>query len=137
MVVTIEESIRNSLGNSWAAHANGGVIKFYTGPRPAHPGVGITTQTLLATCGFAATAFPNCSGGEATANTISDDVSVDADGEVAWARICKSDGSAAWDAEVGDEESTADIKFNTVAWTSGATVHMSSCLLRAPGKPIT
>lgn len=83
-----------------------GYIRIYTGTRPATADTAITTETLLASLRFSATAFGAPSGGSMTANTITSATAV-ASGTAGWARLQKSDGtSTVMDITVGTSDFT-------------------------------
>lgn len=109
-----------------------GTIKIYDAGsgRPAGPGTAITDQTLLATLTFSDPAFGGASSGTATASSITSDSSADASGTAAWARIEDSAGNDIMDVEVGT--SGADINFNTVSFTIGSTIAITSFTVTMP-----
>ncbi len=108
------------------AGAGAGTIKIYTtgSGRPAGPATAITDQVLLATLTFSDPAFGSAAAGSASASAITSDSSADATGTATWARIADSNGLAIVDVEVGT--AGADINFNSVAFTAGSTVAITS-----------
>jgi hypothetical protein len=74
----------NSAADAVTALANSGFIKVYDGAQPATADTAITTQVLLATLTFGATAFGSAVAGVATANSITSDSAADATGTAAW-----------------------------------------------------
>jgi hypothetical protein len=120
------------------ALCNTGTIKVYTGTQPADANTAITSQTLLGTFSFPATAFgtPSSSGTapsrvtSANAGSISDITAV-ASGTAAWFRTFKSDGTTAvFDGSVGT--SGCDLNLTDVSITSGEAMSISSFALSAP-----
>ena len=107
-----------------------GTMKMYTGTQPAGPGTGIGTQTLLATLTYSDPAFGSAATGVATASAISDDTSADATGTAAWFRNADSAGTAVYDGELGT--SGSDINFNTLSWTAGDAVSVTSFTVTVP-----
>jgi hypothetical protein len=104
---------------------NAALLRIYSGTRPATGG---TATTLLAelTCGspFAGSA----SGGELTANTISDDTSANATGTATWFRVVQSDGSThVMDGDVA--ASGSDLNLNSTSIVSGGTVSVTSFVI--------
>lgn len=128
--VRISTAARNAIVDALVDLIDGGsgagTIKIYTtgSGRPAGPGTAITDQVLLATLTFSDPAFGNSSGGTATASAITQDSSADATGTATWARIADSNATAIMDVEVGT--SGADINFNSVAFTAGSAVSITS-----------
>ena len=61
----------DTANNAFLALLNNGFLEIYGGTQPANADTAITTQPLLATLGFSATAFASSSGASANANTIS------------------------------------------------------------------
>lgn len=84
----------------------------------------------LATLTFNATSFGAASSGTATANAITADSSADATGTAAVFRIKSGAGTSLIDGTVGT--SGADINFNTVSWTTGDNISISSLTLSVP-----
>lgn len=125
----ISTAARNAMCDALVDQVDGGssngVVQIYTS----------AFGTLLATCAFSATAFGAASSGVATAASISDDTSADATGTAAVCRISTTnDGSTpvatVWEGTVGT--SGADINFNTVSFTSGDTVSITSMTVTMP-----
>lgn len=79
------------------ALCNNGSLRMYSGTIPTTPETAITSQTLLATFTFSATAFgtPSFSGGlsSATASFTSNSVLPGNAGTVTWARALASNGT--------------------------------------------
>lgn len=108
-----------------------GVIEIRTGTQPADPDVA-ATGTLLATLTFSNPAFGATSSRTATASSITDDSSADASGTAAWARMeTGTAGTGVIDCEVGS--SGADINFNSVSFTAGDSVSITSLTVSYPG----
>jgi hypothetical protein len=102
---------------------NSGTILFYSGTQPAAGGA-VTSQVLLATLTFGATAFGASSAGVATANAITGASAV-ATNTVTWFRCLKSDATTiVFDGSVGT--SGCDINFATTSIVSGAAVSVSA-----------
>lgn len=126
MALTLSTTARNAAcdGLVDAIDAGGaGTLKFYTA----------AFATLLATLTFSATAFGAAGAvtpGVATAATITADSSADATGTAAVFRIASGGGTALIDGTVGT--SGADINFNTVGWTSGDNISVSSLTITVP-----
>lgn len=116
---------------------NTGTLKIYNGTQH-DPDVASITDTLLATFTFAATAF----GADATAGSFStktetatatfsaSTVVAAATGTASWFGLFNSGGTLLATGTVGT--SGADINFNSVAFSSGANVTLSSFTLTQP-----
>lgn len=118
---------RNTELDAFAALANNGKIRIYTGTKPATPETA-ASGTLLAECTFGATAFGAAASGVITANAITDDASADATGTAGWFRCLKSDGTTAlWDGDVG-----TDMTMNSTAIQAGARVKVLSLTYTLP-----
>lgn len=114
----------NTEANAIGPLLNSGTIKIYDGTQPATADTAITTQNLLATLTFGATAFGSASAGVITANAITSGTA-GATGTATWFRALKSDGTTVvFDGSVGT--ASADLVLGTVSIVSGATVSCSS-----------
>src|ERR1700761_1289343 len=120
------------------AKCNSGSLKVYAGTQPTDANTAITSQTLLGTFTFNATAFgtPSASGSapsrvtSAAAGSISD-ITAAASGTASWFRAIKSDGTTVvYDGSVGT--SGADLNLTDVSITSGEAMSISSFALSQP-----
>jgi hypothetical protein len=105
------------------------IITIYTGSQPTDADTAIGAQTLLATLTMDATAFGAVSddtpGAIMTAAAITPDTSADATGTAAWFRmLTQAGGTTIMDGSVGT--SGADINFNTVSFTAGSQIEITS-----------
>lgn len=107
------------------ADTDPGYLELYTAAQPATGGAAITDQTLLGTCTLSKPCG-SVSGGVLTLATVADDLSADADGDIAWARFYDGAGNWVMDADCGDEASSALIKFNTVVAKAGGIIQIVS-----------
>jgi hypothetical protein len=113
--------------NAIIADFNTGYLRIYDGAQPAGPDTAITTQNLLSTLRFGATAF-TVSAGVATANAITQDSSAALTGTAAWYRTFKSDGTTPLhDGTVGTAGTNMVIA--TTAIVAAAVVSCSSFTL--------
>lgn len=123
MAVTYAEDLVNARLDAITTRAgNAALLRIYSGTRPATGG---TPTTLLAelTCGtpFASAA----SGGELTANSISDDTSANASGTATWWRLVQSNGTThVMDGDVGDS-----MTISNASIVEGGTVSVSSFVI--------
>ncbi len=114
--------------NAIKADFNTGYIRIYDGAQPAGPDTAITTQNLLSTLRFGATAFGSSSSGVLTANAITSDASAALTGTAAWYRTLKSDGTTPLhDGTVGT--ATANCIIATTSIVAAATVSCSAFIL--------
>lgn len=112
--------------------AGAGLIRIYNGTRPANADTAVSGQTLLATATMSDPSFPAAVGGSMTANAITGDTSIDADGTASWFRVVDSNGNAVMDGNVGT--SGSDLNLNTVSFVTGGTFDITSFVLTA-GNP--
>jgi hypothetical protein len=119
----LSDASANAACNGAAALVNGGSIKIYTGAQPANANAA-ASGTLLATLPLNTPAFGNAAAGTAALNASGVSAAAVATGTAGYARFCKSDGSAAWDASIGT--SGCNINMNSTSIQSGATVQITS-----------
>lgn len=108
------------------------IIEIYTGSQPTDADTAVGAQTKLATLTMNATAFgavgDDTPGAIMTAAAISSDTSADATGTAAWFRmLTQAGGTTILDGSVGT--SGADMNFNTVAFTAGSQIDISSMVM--------
>lgn len=104
-----------------------GKFLLYTAPKPAS-GAAITSQKLLATCTLSDPSG-TVADGVLTFSPISDDLSADADGDIAWVRGVNSDNVWVIDTDAGDVASSAVFKFNAVTARIGGVIQILSGVL--------
>jgi hypothetical protein len=123
---------RNAMLNALTALLNvggAGTIQYYTGAQPASPDTAITSQTLLCTDTFNATAFGAASAGVATANAITSGTAV-ASGTLTWVRCLSGAGTPVVDLAAGT--SASDVVVATTTITTGLTIPVTSFTLTHP-----
>lgn len=114
----------NTEGDGVKSLFNSGFIDILDGTQPATGDTAISTQTVLVSLGFGATAFGSTSAGVMTANSISAGTAT-ATGTAGWFRCYKSDHTTAiMDGSVGT--SSANLILPTTTINSGQTVTCSS-----------
>lgn len=133
MAIQFRTSLRNTMANDISTDAGANsVIRIYSGTPPANPGTALSGNTLLGTLNCGATFAPAAVGGVLTANAISNDISADADGTATFFRLLQSDlTTVVMQGTVGT--SSADMIVNSVAFVTGGTISITSCVLTAPG----
>lgn len=107
----------------------GGRIEIRTGAAPTNVS-DADSGTLLAVLTFSATAFGAASSGVATANTITEDSSINATGTAGHYRVKRSDGTVIWQGDVGT--SGADINFNSTSFVAGGPCRITSMTVTGP-----
>ena len=122
--------------NAMAALFNSGYLRIYNGTQPADANTAISSQTLLSTLRFGATAFGSgVPSGTApsrvtvvTANAITSDTDAAATGTASWFRCCKSDGATViMDGSVGTAGCDLDLASTSIV--AGETVQVNSFTL--------
>jgi hypothetical protein len=128
MALAYDTSIRNAQVDAVTTRAGASaLLRIYDGARPATGG---TATTLLAELTCNATFAPGASGGVLTLNAIASDTSANATGTATWFRIVQSNGTTfVLDGNVGT--SGSDLNFNSVSFTSGGSVAISSFTVTA------
>ena len=102
---------------------NSGTLRIYDGTQPTDADTALGSQVLLASLGLNATAFAAASGGSKAANSISS-ATAGASGTTTWGSFVTSGAVRLWDFSCGT--SGANLNFNSVVISSGATVSCSS-----------
>ena len=124
--VHVSTAVRNAMLNAFTVLLNSGYIDILDGAQPANANVAVSTQHVLVTLTYGATAFAAASGGSVTANAIGSGV-IGTSGTAAWARMYESDHTTAvTDCSVDIAGNTPDITVPTTTFTVGVTVTMSS-----------
>jgi hypothetical protein len=77
------------------APMNSGILRLYSGTRPAGPDTALSGNTVLSEHTLSATSAPAASGGVLTLNAIAADASANASGTATFARQFQSDGTTA------------------------------------------
>ena len=131
MALKYSTSLRNAqLDAITTAVGTSGILRIYSGSRPANVAAAIT-GTLLAELVCNASAFAAAaSGGVLTANAISNDSSANASGTATHYRLWKSDGTTAViDGDVST--SGADLNLDNTSINSGQVVSITSFTITA------
>jgi hypothetical protein len=109
-----------ALDSALDAIGSGGKLRFYDGTQPTDADTALGAQNVLAEC---STPFAAASAGSKAANAISNGT-ISASGTATWASFLTSGNVRKFDVSVGT--SSADIVVNSVAFSSGATLSVSS-----------
>jgi hypothetical protein len=131
MALKYSTTLRNAqLDAITTAVGTSGILRIYSGSRPANVAAAIT-GTLLAECVCNASAFAAAaSGGVLTANAISNDSSANASGTASHYRLFQSNGTTAViDGDVST--SGADLNLDNTSINSGQVVSITSFTITA------
>jgi hypothetical protein len=131
MALKYSTTLRNAqLDAITTAVGTSGILRIYSGTRPANVAAAIT-GTLLAECVCNASAFAAAaSGGVLTASAIADDSSANASGTASHYRLFRSDGTTAViDGDVST--SGADLNLDNTSINSGQVVSITSFTITA------
>lgn len=126
-------ALRNTIADAFAAlvdaGAAGGTITVFTGSAPTHCS-DADTGTALSINTFSATAFGAASSGVITANAITDETDIAANGTAGYWRIKDSDGNVVAQGSVAT--SGADMTVNTTTFVQHGRVIISACTVTCP-----
>jgi hypothetical protein len=131
MALKYSTTLRNAqLDAVTTAVGTSGILRIYSGSRPANVAAAIS-GTLLAECVCNASAFAAAaSGGVLTANAIANDSSANASGTASHYRLFRSDGTTAViDGDVST--SGADLNLDNTSINSGQVVSITSFTITA------
>jgi hypothetical protein len=131
MALKYSTTLRNAqLDAITTAVGTSGILRIYSGSRPANVAAAIT-GTLLAECVCNASAFAAAaSGGVLTANAIANDSSANASGTASHYRLFQSNGTTAViDGDVST--SGADLNLDNTSINSGQVVSITSFTITA------
>lgn len=125
MAIAFISGLRNARGDAITTFAgNSGILRIYSGTRPATGG---TATTILAELTCSATFAPSASGGVLTLNAITQDSSANATGTASWFRLLKSDGTTiVMDGDCGT--SGSDLNLTTLSIVATQPVSISSAV---------
>ena len=135
MAVTIPAASRQAATDAIVDLVDGGAgagtIQLRTGSAP-DPDVA-ATGTLLATLTYSDPSFGAAdTDGIATANSIADDTSADANGDAGYFRIEDSDSNCVWQGTVTATGGGGDLELNTVTIVALGTVSITAQTLQTP-----
>lgn len=134
MVITPNDALKTSTANLWLAALQAGTpattLKFYTGSKPANPGVAPngTTQKLLGTL-TCTSGVGTVAGNALTLDPITQDPSADDSGTATWARFVDGDGNGVIDVDVSDTTGNGFVKLNTTLIVVNGPISISSCVI--------
>lgn len=133
MALQLSVASRNALLDTISTSVgSGGILRIYSGARPANVGTAIGAQVVLAELTLGSPLAPSASGGVLTLNAITQDSSANATGTASFFRIFQSNGTTAViDGDVA--VSASDLNLNTVSIVSGGPVQITSFTITAPG----
>lgn len=125
MAIRVADGVLNDGVSAVVANANGGSVEFYTGNRPTNLG-DAPGETLLATVDLQATAFGAPAAGVAAAAGVPIATVGAVDGEIGWARVLASGGTAVWDEDSVSTSTGAAITVNTLSVAAGVAFELLS-----------
>ena len=115
-MVTLSVATANAIVDATTRRLDGGVLRLYTGVRPATAEVAVGRQTPLAALGLGVPAFLPALDGSADAHPLTPDPSAAGGGTATWFRAWSAAGDAVLDGSVGLTRAAADLA--GVAWTA-------------------
>lgn len=111
---------------------NSGFVKFYDGVQPVSPETAITTQNMLCSITFDATAFSVASGGISAIPAPINGL-ITTGGTTTWARLFKTDDTTVVaDATVGGASSGKDIELETIVLALDDILQLDTLLYTRP-----
>lgn len=129
--------VRNAINDAITARidsgAGAGLLRIYTGSRPAGPATA-ASGTLLAQFTLNDPAFAASSVGVSTLDITPEvaDSSADNTGTAGYARFTDSDGNGKIDCTVTATGGGGEVTMNTVSFVAGAVVTVTGCTITAP-----
>jgi hypothetical protein len=115
----------NTEADAFSVLFNGGFLDLFDGAQPATGDTAITTQNMLASITFNATAFASAANGVITANPMTACSAATLTGNATWARCYESNHTTAlMDVSVGT--ANTNVVLNSVAIQANAQVSVSS-----------
>lgn len=121
---------RNAALNTIFDTLNNGTLRVADGTQPTDADTALGAQVDLADLTFGATAFAAASAGSKAANAITQDSAINASSTATWATLQASgvafSGSNARVHDMSVGTSGANLNFNSVAFSSGATCQVTS-----------
>ena len=115
----------NTEANAFAALFDSGFLDLFDGVQPATGDTAITTQNMLASITFNATAFASAANGVITANPMTACSAATLTGNATWARCYESNHTTAvMDVSVGT--ANTNVVLNSIAIQANAQVSVSS-----------
>ena len=128
MAIAFATTLRNSradlIDDAVNAGAGAGLLRIYSGTRPATGG---TATTLLAELTFSDPAFGTAASGVLTGSAITADSSANATGTATWFRVVDSAGTFVIDGDVGT--SGSDLNLNSTSISTGQNVSVTSFVI--------
>lgn len=128
LAIAAQNAMLSAVGNLVDAARAAGTLSLYAGAMPGKPEDSIGEAKLLARMKFSRPGFGKPSAHSVTAVFETGEMALD-NGRCAWARVEDGAGHAIIDVAVGDEESDAPMKINTVEIRKGGPVIIRSFTL--------
>lgn len=121
----------NDLINAGSTLPNG-YIEVRSGTKPSNPQAAPTDGAVLAVFSLSNPAFNEPVNGQATANPIAPDSSIDATGTASWFRIYNRDNGGIIDGTVTATGGGGDITFDSVNFIKNGTAQLNSLVAIMP-----
>lgn len=128
LALAAQHAMLAAVGNLVDASGAPGTLSLYTGTQPEAPEDSIGEAKLLARMTFSRPGFGKPSTRAISALFETGELALDS-GRCAWARVADGAGNAVIDVEVGEEDSVAAMKINTVEIRKGGPVIIRSFTL--------
>jgi len=130
MALAFPAAVRNTMLDAITTYAgSAGLLKIFSGTRPATGGA---ETTKLAQLSFSGNIAAAASAGVLTLNIPASDTSADATGTASWARITKADGTTVViDMTVTATGGGGDLTLDSTSITLGGTVAITSGTITA------
>lgn len=125
-------ALRNAMLGALITPAASGLIRVYSGTRPADADAALSSNTLLAELTMNATAYPSASGGVLTANTVTSVAAV-ATGTASFVRVFQSNGTTAmYDMSITVTGGGGEVQFATMSFVTGVVPSLTSFTITNP-----
>ena len=138
MAITLNVPLRNLLLDGMNTGFDGGLLRIYSGTKPATANLA-PTGTLLASITLPADAFAAASGGSIAKNGTWQDTSANATGTAGWFRISEVGDTDALDGDFHRLDGTVtatggggDLTLDSTSITSGQSVTVNTFTITAP-----
>jgi hypothetical protein len=135
MTLKASAASRNAMLDAIIARIPGGILRIYSGTRPADVATAVTGgNVVLAELTLGTPAAGAAVGGSVSFNAITQDSSANATGTASFFRIFQSNGTTAeLDGDVFDSAGANRLQLNTVSLVAGGPVQVTSFSITAPG----
>lgn len=130
--IAVRDGILDLIASAIDGGPGPGILRLYSGRRPASADDELAGNVLLAELAFSKPCAPIADGGVLTFAPLSTDAEAMATGTATFARVADSRGRAVADWDVGPTGSGATLSLNTVQLVAGGPVKIGSASIRLP-----